>query len=227
MSAPRIEFAVMLADLSYSEVEAATHTKGVSAKIIATLNRPYELAHGEHHSTPSIGVALFGADPQESSDAPLKRAELAMFEAKSSGKNGVSFFDPQMQVEVMNRAAMEADLREAVLTGQFLLHYQAQVVGAGRLTGVEALLRWQHPQRGLVSPVEFVALAEETGLILPIGQWVLESACRQLELVDPAIAGSAQCCRQRQRAPVSTRGFCRHRAGSTGRRRRQSETSET
>jgi EAL domain-containing protein (putative c-di-GMP-specific phosphodiesterase class I) len=176
------EFAVMLEDLSYGEVEAATQARGVSAKIIASLNRPYELAHGEHHSTPSIGVALFGADPQESSDAPLKRAELAMFQAKGSGKNGVSFFDPQMQVEVMSRAAMEANLREAVLTGQFLLHYQAQVVGAGRLTGVEALLRWQHPARGLVSPFEFITLAEETGLIIPMGQWVLKSACEQLAL---------------------------------------------
>ncbi len=176
------EFVVMLEGLSFSEVEAATQARGVSAKIVAALNRPYELAHGEHHNTPSMGVALFGADPQESSDAPLKRAELAMFQAKDGGGNGVRFFDPQMQVEVMSRAAMEADLREAVLTGQFLLHYQAQVVGAGRLTGVEALLRWRHPQRGLVSPLEFITLAEETGLIIPMGQWVLESACRQLAI---------------------------------------------
>jgi diguanylate cyclase (GGDEF)-like protein/PAS domain S-box-containing protein len=174
------EFVVMLDDLNASEIEAATQAKSVSEKIVKALSLPYQLGTGEHHSTSSIGVALFGTDPQESADAPLKRAELAMFQAKAAGRNAVSFFDPQMQVKVTNQAAMETALREAVLTGQFVLYYQAQVVGEGRLTGVEALLRWQHPARGMVSPAEFIPMAEDTGLILPLGQWVLDAACKQL-----------------------------------------------
>ncbi|HPW30960.1 MAG TPA: EAL domain-containing protein, partial [Rhodoferax sp.] len=110
----------------------------------------------------------------------LKRAELAMFQAKAAGRNTLRFFDAQMQAEVSAHAAMEADLREAVAEQQFLLHYQPQVVGGGRITGVEVLVRWQHPVRGMVSPAQFIPLAEESDLILPIGQWVLETACAQL-----------------------------------------------
>jgi EAL domain-containing protein (putative c-di-GMP-specific phosphodiesterase class I) len=113
-----------------------------------------------------------------------------MFQAKAAGRNTLRFFDTQMQAEVSAHAAIEVDLREAVAKKQFLLHYQPQVVGAGRITGVEALVRWQHPRRGMVSPAEFIPLAEESGLILPIGQWVLESACTQLAAwaTDPAFA---------------------------------------
>jgi EAL domain-containing protein (putative c-di-GMP-specific phosphodiesterase class I) len=116
----------------------------------------------------------------EGSEQPMKRAELAMFQAKAAGRNTLRFFDAQMQAEVSAHAALETDLRQAVAKHQFLLHYQPQVVGAGRITGVEALIRWQHPLRGMVSPAEFIPLAEESGLILPIGQWVLETACFQL-----------------------------------------------
>jgi EAL domain-containing protein (putative c-di-GMP-specific phosphodiesterase class I) len=115
-------------------------------------------------------------------DELLKRADLAMYQAKATGRNNLRFFEPEMQVAVMTRAALESDLRDAILKSQFLLHYQAQVDGEGRLTGVEALLRWQHPQRGLVSPLEFVPLAEDTDLILPLGHWVLQTACAQLAI---------------------------------------------
>jgi diguanylate cyclase (GGDEF)-like protein/PAS domain S-box-containing protein len=173
------EFVIMLEDLSENLQDAANHTEVVGEKILATLNQPYRLANNTHHSTPSIGVTLF-MDHQGTIDDLMKRADLAMYQAKAAGRNTLRFFDQEMQATVSTRAAMEADLREAVLKEQFVLYYQAQVDGTGRLTGVEALIRWQHPQRGMVSPIEFIPLAEETGVILPLGHWVLQTACAQL-----------------------------------------------
>jgi len=173
------EFVVMLEDLSEHSEEAATQAKVVGEKVLAALNHVYLLADHEYPSTPSIGVTLF-SDHQNSIDELLKQADLAMYQAKAAGRNTLCFFDPAMQAVVTTRATFETDFREAVLKHQFFLYYQAQVDDAGRLTGAEALVRWQHPQRGLVAPADFIPLAEETGLILPLGQWVLETACTQL-----------------------------------------------
>lgn len=174
------EFVVMLEYLGENELDAANEARSVGEQIRHALSQSYTLGLFEHHSTPSIGITLFGAEQPETTDEPLKRAELAMYQAKTAGRNTLRFFDPQMQVEVTQRAGLENDLREALNQHQFLLYYQAQVVGAVGLTGAEALVRWQHPQRGLVLPGEFIPLAEDTGLILPLGQWVLETACSQL-----------------------------------------------
>ena len=175
------EFVVMLEDLSENSPEAAAQAKIVGEKILAMLNQPYQLASYAHHSTPSIGVTLF-SNRQDTSDDLLKQADLAMYQAKAAGRNTLRFFDPEMQAVIMAHAALEVDLRDGLVKDQFLLYYQAQVIGEGRLTGVEVLLRWKHPERGMVSPTEFIQLAEETGLILQLGHWVLQSACRQMAI---------------------------------------------
>jgi diguanylate cyclase (GGDEF)-like protein/PAS domain S-box-containing protein len=172
------EFVVILANLSLNESEAAAGTETVAEKILATLNKVYALSEVAHHSTVSVGATLFNGS-STSSDDLMKQADLTMYKSKEAGRNTVRFFDPAMEVAVKARMALESDLRSAVEAQQFLLHFQAQVAG-GQVTGAEVLLRWKHPERGMVSPAEFIPLAEETGLILPLGHWVLETACIQL-----------------------------------------------
>jgi diguanylate cyclase (GGDEF)-like protein/PAS domain S-box-containing protein len=174
------EFVVLLQNLSSTMPEAAAQAQGVAQKILSALAQSYELEGHGHHSTASIGFTLFGGAQRENIEEPLKRAELAMYEAKAAGRNSLRFFEPEMRTAVATRASLEADLRVAVTRGQFLLYYQAQGGDEARLMGVEALVRWQHPERGLVSPMEFIPVAEASGLILPLGRWVLETACKQL-----------------------------------------------
>ncbi len=173
------EFVMMIEGLSKNPQEAAAQSKSIGENILRRLNQPYPLSNLEHHSTPSIGVTLF-SDHRNEVDALLKGADLAMYKAKEAGRNTLRFFDPDMQAAVTARTVMEADLRAALREGQFLLHYQPQAEQDGHLTGVEALVRWQHPKRGLVPPGEFIPIAEASGQILALGQWVLETACRQL-----------------------------------------------
>lgn len=173
------EFVVMLEELDTTETEAAAQAEAVGKKILLSLNQPFDLDGQAHHSSPSIGVALyFGL--QQSVEELLQRADLAMYQSKAAGRNTLRFFDPVMQAAASARAVMEMDLRSALERCEFLLHYQPVVDEYGKTTGVEALLRWCHPQRGMVSPAEFIPVAEQAGLILPLGHWVLEAACAQL-----------------------------------------------
>ncbi len=173
------EFVLLLESLSENAQDAAASAEAVGSKVLQALNQPYQLAGITCHSSASIGVTLF-VDHQGSMEDLLKRADLAMYQAKEAGRNTLRFFEPEMQATVAARAELESDLHAAVRGGQFAVYYQAQIDRDGAVTGVEALLRWKHPQRGLVSPLTFIVLAERTGLIVPIGRWVLEKACSQL-----------------------------------------------
>jgi diguanylate cyclase (GGDEF)-like protein/PAS domain S-box-containing protein len=175
------EFVVMLEDLAENSEEAAIQTEAAGEKILVALGLPYALDGATNHSTPSIGATLFNGH-KITSDELLKQADLAMYQSKAAGRNTFRFFDPWMQAVVTARAALEIELRAAVTQQRFILHYQPQVDVSGRPTGAEALVRWQHAERGMVSPAEFIPLAEDTGLILPLGNWVLETACAQLAL---------------------------------------------
>ncbi|MBW8466566.1 bifunctional diguanylate cyclase/phosphodiesterase, partial [Acidovorax sp.] len=146
--------------------------------ILAQLRQPYDLAGHEHHFSASIGATLL-RHHRDSVDEVLKQADMAMYRAKDAGRNTLRFFDPDMQQAVNRRALLETELHNGLRQAQFLLLYQPQVDSLGHITGAEALVRWRHPVHGMVSPAEFIPLAEESGLILPLGHWVMETALRQ------------------------------------------------
>ena len=175
------EFVVVLGSLDETWLEAAAQTEAMGEMILSVLGESYQLEDIDYRSTASIGATVFRGY-QTSMDELLKQADLAMYKSKDLGRNALSFFDPAMQTVVVERAALEAGLRRAIEGNQFLVYYQAQVLDGNRVIGAEALVRWQHPERGIVPPADFIHLAEETGMILALGNWVLETACVQLAL---------------------------------------------
>jgi EAL domain-containing protein (putative c-di-GMP-specific phosphodiesterase class I) len=160
-------------------VEATAQAKGIASKVLELLNQPYLLDTSHHQSSGSIGIALFDKDDGVVEEL-LKRADLAQYRAKSAGGGAFRFFDPGMQAKAESRAALERDLRKAISKGQLRLHYQPQVDDASHITGCEGLLRWEHPEKGLLYPMDFIVSAEEHGIIESIGFWVIETACKQL-----------------------------------------------
>lgn len=174
------EFVVLLENLSEIQVDAAAQAKVIASKILSALNRPYQLVSHSYHNTPSIGITLIST--KYSSEECMKQADIAMYQAKNAGRNTLRFFDLDMQASINARAELEAELRSTIENQQFLLYYQVQVDTSRHAVGAEALIRWAHPERGIVTPASFIPHAEEVGLINHIGKWVLDTACAQLKL---------------------------------------------
>ena len=172
------EFVVVLTGMQ--KTADVAEVAEVAGKIVDRLSAPYMVAGNELHTSPSVGISFFPRDATETSDL-IKNADIAMYRAKASGRSNFQFYAEEMKAEVTQRVKIEHELERAVAEGQFVLHYQPQVeLCSGKVLGMEALVRWQHPTRGMVFPGDFIALAEETRLIRPLGKWVLEEACRQL-----------------------------------------------
>lgn len=173
------KFLVLLENLGDNDREAANSVGRIGEEILACVNQPMRVVEGEYHLTPSIGIVIF--DGQEhGEEVLLQQVELAMYSAKAAGGNQLKFFDPEMQTNALTYVALEQAIYKGLHGGHFFLLYQPQVDGGGRIVGAEALVRWRHPERGVLAPGHFIPLAEDTGLIVPLGQYIMEVACRQL-----------------------------------------------
>jgi diguanylate cyclase (GGDEF)-like protein len=186
-----------------------THATALAQRIVDTLAQPFDFAGHQLMIGASVGIAVSPNDGNEP-DQLMKNADLALYRVKQDGRNGFRFFEPEMDARMKLRRGLELDLRKALAHGEFELFYQPVVnLARDEIRGFEALLRWQHPARGLVPPVDFIPLAEETGLIIPLGEWVLRKACAEAATWSGNLTIAVNLRRSSSRARTSSRPSCR------------------